>query len=458
MSKQTSQHFSPRASLCALAPKIRSLKLFDTISKHVFIKQKTIKHKPVDKLFDAFIAILAGAHGLCEINTRLRSDPALQRAFGRCDCAEQSVVQETLNACNETNVSQMRQAFNEILRHYSQAFSHNYRRTWQLFDIDLTGLPCGKKAELSHKGYFSKAGIRYGRQLGRVVATLYQEIIVDQLYSGNALLSHALRPLIIAAEEVLGLNEYKRSRTILRVDAGGGSLDDVNWMLERGYQLHGKDCSSARASTWASTVKQWYDDPHHPDRQMGWADPASTPDYVRPVRRLVIRWMKNNGQRAYAMLISTLEPRDVMGLIGQPLGNLQDQQLVASSYAEFYDKRGGAIEIEFKEDKQGFGLTKRNKKRAPAQQMVMLLNSLAHNVLVWVQKWLADEVPKLASFGTLRLVRDVLSVSGKIEFNPKTSKLKRIVLNRAAPTISKLLTAFRPLLLAEHVVIILGEI
>src|ERR1051325_8247174 len=237
MSKLTSQHFSPRASLCAIGPKIWSLKLFHTISKHAFIKQKAIKHKPVDKLFDAFIAILASAHGLCEINTRLRSDPALQRSFGRRDCAEQSVVQETLNACNETNVSQMRQAFNEILRQYGRAFRHNYRGDWQLFDIDLTGLPCGKKAELSHKGYFSKAGIRYGRQLGRVVATLYQEIISDQLYSGNSLLSHALRPLIIAAEEVLGLNEYKRSRTILRLDAGGGSLDDVNWLLERGYQL-----------------------------------------------------------------------------------------------------------------------------------------------------------------------------------------------------------------------------
>ena len=113
-----------------------------------------------------------------------------------------------------------------------------------------------------------------------------------------------------------------------------------------------------------------------------------------------------------------------MSLIGQPLGNLQDQQLVASVYAEFYDKRGGAIEIEFKEYKQGFGLGKRNKKRAAAQQMVMLLNSLAHNVLVWVQRWSAEQVPKLASFGTLRLVRDVLSVSGKVEFDSKTSRLK----------------------------------
>jgi hypothetical protein len=458
MSKHSSQHFSPRASLCALGPKIRSLKLLETISNHVFIKQKTIKHKPVDKLFDAFIAILAGAHGLCEINTRLRSDPALQRAFGRSACAEQSVVQETLNACSEANVSQMRQAFNDIFRLHSRASRHNYRHNWQLLDLDMTGLPCGKKAELSHKGYFSKAGIRYGRQLGRVVATDYEEIVVDQLFSGNVQLSRALRPLVLAAEDVLELNDYKRSRTILRFDAGGGSLDDVNWMLARGYQLHGKDCSSARAASWASTVEQWFDDPNHPDRQMGWAVPETTPDYVRPVRRLLIRLKKNNGQVGYAMLISTLQPCDVLRLMGEPLSLVNNEQLVASAYAQFYDKRGGAIEIEIKEDKQGFGLTKRNKKRASAQQVVVILNSLAHNVLVWAREWLAAEVPKLASFGTLRLVRDVLSVSGKVEFDSKASKLKRVVMNRAAPIISKLLTAFRSLLLAEHVVIILGEI
>ena len=39
-----------------------------------------------------------------EMNTRLRSDESLQRAFGRTGCAEQSVVQQTLNACTARNV------------------------------------------------------------------------------------------------------------------------------------------------------------------------------------------------------------------------------------------------------------------------------------------------------------------------------------------------------------------
>lgn len=167
-SRRTTQRYTPHATLCALGVKLRSLKLFDIVKEHVFIKQKTVHHTPVGKLTDAFIAILAGAHGLCEINTRLRSDESLQRAFGRSSCAEQSVVQQTLNACTPRNVAEMRQAADLIFRrHSSHAYRHNYRQGWQLLDIDMTGLPCSKRAELSAKGYFSTKGIRYGRQLGR---------------------------------------------------------------------------------------------------------------------------------------------------------------------------------------------------------------------------------------------------------------------------------------------------
>jgi hypothetical protein len=96
----TARLYTPRATLCALGVKVRSLKLFDTIAEHLRIRQKTIKHTPLEKLQDAFIAMLAGAHGLCEVNTRVRADAALQRSFGRHSCAEQSVVQETLGRCS----------------------------------------------------------------------------------------------------------------------------------------------------------------------------------------------------------------------------------------------------------------------------------------------------------------------------------------------------------------------
>ena len=289
----TIQHYTPHASLAAIGAKIKSLKLFDTISEEVRILQKTVRHQPVEKLQDAFIAILSGAHGLCEINTRVRTDEALQRAFGRTCCAEQSVVQQTLDACTEENVAEMERAIAKIFRQHSQAVRHNYRTSLQLLDLDLTGLPCGPKAELSKKGYFAQAGIRYGRQLGRVIATHYEEIVVDQLYSGNVKLGGALQQLVRATEQMLDLTVHRRERTVLRIDAGGGALDDVNWLLGRGYQLHCKDCSSERAKSWAGTVQVWFADPKAPDeRQYGWVVPEDTPDYVRTVRRIAIRWHK----------------------------------------------------------------------------------------------------------------------------------------------------------------------
>src|SRR6266853_7037682 len=106
-STNQTQHFTGCASLAAIGVKLSQLNLFGPIRTTVQIRQKTIKHTPVDKLYDAFISLLAGAHGLVEINTRLRTDPALQHAFGREACAEQSVVQETLDRCTAENGSQM---------------------------------------------------------------------------------------------------------------------------------------------------------------------------------------------------------------------------------------------------------------------------------------------------------------------------------------------------------------
>jgi hypothetical protein len=57
--------------------KLKQLDLFGPIRKSVRIAQKTVKHTPIDKVYDAFISLLAGAHGLVEINTRLRADLAL---------------------------------------------------------------------------------------------------------------------------------------------------------------------------------------------------------------------------------------------------------------------------------------------------------------------------------------------------------------------------------------------
>ena len=76
-STRTRRHYSPRAALAALGLEISSLKLLDPVKYHVVVLQKSIQYTPFQKLTDALIAILASAHGLAEVNTRVRSDEAL---------------------------------------------------------------------------------------------------------------------------------------------------------------------------------------------------------------------------------------------------------------------------------------------------------------------------------------------------------------------------------------------
>lgn len=101
----------------------------------------------------------------------------------------------------------------------------------------------------------------------------------------------------MAAEETLQLDEDKRRQTIVRVDAGGGSLDDVNWLLARSYLVHGKDDSGQQAKRLAKSVADWYVDPHQPERQFGWVTEAADA-YVRPVKRIAVRCRKPDGQFA----------------------------------------------------------------------------------------------------------------------------------------------------------------
>jgi hypothetical protein len=490
-------HYTPAASLAAVGVKLQQINVFEPIKRLVHIAQKTVRYGPIDKLYDSFITLLAGAHGLVEINTRLRADLALQRAFGRTACAEQSVVQQTLDACTDENVSQMQQALDEIFRQHSRASRHEYEGSYQLLDVDMTGMPCGPKAALATKGYFANERNRRGRQLGRVLASRYDEVVVDRLFDGKTQLTKALVPLLIAAEQTLGLDEGKRSRTIVRVDAGGGSLDDVNWMLARGYLVHTKDYSGKSAEKLSKTVQEWFDDPSVSGRQFGLVtEPALC--YVRKVVRIAVRKQGRTGKWKAVVLISALSAKDVLALTGEPQEASSDLSRVLLAYVTFYDQRGAGVETSFKGDKSGLGLTTRSKKRFPAQQMLVLLGSLAHNVVVWAREWLssctdstsveresaqpdqlaqelaepfrlsqassaslspkqpADLTQVLSGYGMLRMVRDVFHVSGFLLFD-RAGHVQQIILNQHAPLARFLVHSLRDVLSPLHISVHLGQ-
>src|SRR5258706_15811986 len=161
--------------------------------------------------------------------------------------------------------------------------------------------------------------------------------------------------LILGAEATLQLDEDKRRRTIVRMDAGGGSLADVNWLLARGYLVHGKDYSGQQAKRLAKSVTDWYADPHQPERQFGWVT-ETTQAYVRPVKRIAVRCRQQDGKVAYGVLLSALSAQQVLTLTDQSLSLLEDPAAVLLAYVSFYDQRGGGVETAFKGDKGGLGI------------------------------------------------------------------------------------------------------
>src|SRR5262249_28404603 len=106
MAQATTLH-SARASLCALGEYLRRHAFFVPLYQHVQIPQKTIKYRPVEKLLDALVGMLCGAKTIAQSNVTVRVDPAVQRAFGRKGCADQSTIARTLQACTAENVAQL---------------------------------------------------------------------------------------------------------------------------------------------------------------------------------------------------------------------------------------------------------------------------------------------------------------------------------------------------------------
>jgi hypothetical protein len=314
----------------------------------------------------------------------------------------------------------------------------------------------GEQAEGATKGYFSGHENRRGRQLGRVIASLYDEIVCEKLYSGTQQLDTNLPELIEMAEKVLGLDQNCRKRTILRVDAGGGTDANINFYLERDYFGMTKAKNWKRTCKLVKSVTNWQAIPQLPDHECGWvAEPHA---YVRPTRQLAVRWPdKKKGGWHYCVLVFNLTNELIYELAHLPIPENYTELELISAILDAYDMRGGGVETSYKNSKQGIGLHKRNKKSFHAQEMLVLLAQLAYNITGWVQNDLAHHSSTIASFGTLRMIRDAFQIPGKIEFDTN-GNIVSITLNQ----IHKLARAFlgywhaRPT--PNEMCLILGEI
>lgn len=235
----------------------------------------------------------------------------------------------------------------------------------------------------------------YGRQLARVHAPQYQETLLSRIYPGKMDSGPAYIPILEEINSSLGFTAEQKAKTLLRSDAGFGSDANTNRALEAGWQVLAKGKGGRRPQAYARRIadKAWQDLGNN-----RWVASAPTPPvYVRPTTYVVLRWLTATGELKFSTVACSVTEWSVSELIGH------------------YDDRG-ACETEIQADKVGLRMERRRKKHLAAQEALVLLTDLAHNLLAWTPVWMALPAP-LTSFGTLRLVEDVLCLPGRLIFS-----------------------------------------
>lgn len=120
----------------------------------VKIPIKRYDYSPASKLEQVLLSVLTGCETLTEFNTKVKPEQALARVCGLDQFSDQSNLSRTLDALTLMNLEQLGQAIDQIWQPHSQIQHHDWRGFLWL-DFDLSGLPCGKQAQASQKGYFS---------------------------------------------------------------------------------------------------------------------------------------------------------------------------------------------------------------------------------------------------------------------------------------------------------------
>jgi hypothetical protein len=143
------------APLVAIGFFMREFDLLAPIQSRLVFEQATHTQYPVEALLDVWVSMLAGCRSVWQINTKIRPDLSLAQAWGRPCFADQSTVARVLDVCQPEQVEQLREGVSSLYRWLGQAPQHDWAHSDLLLDIDLTGLPAGRQAEGSTKGYFS---------------------------------------------------------------------------------------------------------------------------------------------------------------------------------------------------------------------------------------------------------------------------------------------------------------
>lgn len=147
----TNTQFAPVAALAAHYEAQNVLEPLHSVTSEAKQSDFTL----ANKLTQVILSILTGCEFISMVNTKLRPEQQLAQVY-RIDCfAEQSTLSRAVNELTQMNLVELNTAIRQTCHRCSRTLHHDWRG-FLLLDFDLSGLPCGKQAEGSSKGYLGK--------------------------------------------------------------------------------------------------------------------------------------------------------------------------------------------------------------------------------------------------------------------------------------------------------------
>jgi hypothetical protein len=218
--------------------------------------------------------------------------------------------------------------------------------------------------------------------------------------------------MVLMTEQLLALPSARQKRLLWRLDGGFGTDAAINWLLPRQARILVKGFSARRAAKVVQSVAD------HDWIEVGpqkWVAPVPNPvHYTRRTQTLAVTWTTSTGKDKHALLIHQLFGQSPIDIV------------------QCYNARGG-METEIREDKAGLQLVRRRKHAWNAQAAWVVLNDLAHNLIKWTGVWMWSG-SAFETFGTLRIVQDLLSIPGRLEFGGRHGdRLEKVALQRSHP-------------------------
>jgi len=196
------------------------------------VSRRSTAYTTPERITAVLAGLACGLRGIAPGNDVLRTNTALQSAIGG-KFPDQGTIHRWLQQVTAEQAKGLRQHLHQVVKRQGQFWSVLRSGERLVVDLDAQGLVArGKHFERAAYGHLGE-GIDRGYQRYVAYVGQTQEVLDEFLRPGNTMLIDQLGELLSGLNEVFA--PENRSRVVIRADAHGGTVKNIQQLQKAGY-------------------------------------------------------------------------------------------------------------------------------------------------------------------------------------------------------------------------------